>query len=215
MTVAERLRAVTPFRDDQTFAAAHRNASAGLLLAALFLVCPSGSASSSQAEGLAPPLATVADPGPAPDLQLTHLAGGLFELDELEGKVVLVNFWATWCPPCRKEMPALQRLSARLDTEPFVVLGVNVGEDPERIADFLQSLPVPLGFPILLDRGGDASRDWAVRVVPTTWVVDRGGRKVLRAVGEVDFDSPELIQQLQTLIDATPNGDGTSGPAHY
>jgi thiol-disulfide isomerase/thioredoxin len=87
--------------------------------------------------------------------------------------VVLINFWATWCPPCRKEMPALERLSTRLGADPFMVLGVNVGEDPERIADFLQSLPVPPGFPILLDRSGDASREWEVRVVPTTWVVDR------------------------------------------
>jgi len=205
---------VTPPREDQVFGVPRRHLKSWLLLAALLLVSPTGSASSNQAEGLAPPLATVADPGPAPDLQLPHLTGNLFELDELQGQVVLVNFWATWCPPCRKEMPALQRLSARLGAEPFVVLGVNVGEDPERIADFLQSLTVPLGFPILLDRGGDASREWAVRVVPTTWVIDRRGYKVLGAVGEVDFDSPELIHQLQTLIDAAPNGEATSDPAH-
>jgi len=205
---------VTPPREDQAFAIPRRDLKSRLLLAALLLVASSGSASSSQAEGLAPPLAAIAGPGPAPDLQLPHLTGNLFELDELHGQVVLVNFWATWCPPCRKEMPALQRLSARLGAEPFMVLGVNVGEDPERIADFLQSLTVPLGFPILLDRGGDASRDWGVRVVPTTWVVDRRGQKVLGAVGEVDFDNPELIQQLQTLIDAAPSGDTTSEPVH-
>ena len=123
-------------------------------------------------------------------------------LDELGDQVVLINFWATWCPPCRKEMPALQRLSERLAAEPFVVLGVNVGEDPERIGEFLQSLPVPAGFPMLLDRSGDASRAWGTRVVPTTWVVDRSGLRVLGAVGEVDYDSPELVEQLRTLIAA-------------
>ena len=205
---------MTPPRKDQAFGVPRRHVKSWLLLAALLLVASPGSASSRQAEDLALPLAAIADPGPAPDLQLPHLTGNLFELAELQGQVVLVNFWATWCPPCRKEMPALQRLSTRLGAEPFVVLGVNVGEDPERIADFLQSLAVPLGFPVLLDRGGDASRDWGVRVVPTTLVVDRGGQKVLRAVGEVDFDSPELIQQLQTLIDAAPNGEATSDPAH-
>jgi len=148
------------------------------------------------------PLRSVPEMLPAPELNLHDLAGGEFTFARAHDQVVLVNFWATWCPPCRKEMPALQRLSERLAGEPFIVLGVNVGEDPDRIADFLQSLPVYPGFPILLDRNGDASRVWQARVVPTTWIVDREARKVLGAVGEVDFDSPELIEQLRPLINA-------------
>jgi thiol-disulfide isomerase/thioredoxin len=151
-----------------------------------------------------PPLNEVPEPLPAPGLDLPDLAGTPFTLAQVDGQVVLVNFWATWCPPCRKEMPALQRLSQRLGGEPFAVLGVNVGEDQERIEDFLQSLPLPPGFPILLDRSGDASRAWGVRVVPTTWVIDRGANRVLGAVGEVDFDSPELVEQIWGLIAADP-----------
>jgi hypothetical protein len=110
-------------------------------------------------------------------------------------------------------MPALQRLSQRFEGEPFAVLGVNVGEDPERIEDFLQSLPVSPEFPMLLDRGGDAARAWDVRVVPTTWVVDREARKVLGAVGEIDFDSPELLNQLRALVEAEPHRDGAPRPS--
>jgi thiol-disulfide isomerase/thioredoxin len=150
------------------------------------------------------PLNEVPEPVPAPGLDLPDLAGVPFTLAQVEGQVVLVNFWATWCPPCRKEMPALQRLSQRLGREPFAVLGVNVGEDPARIEVFLQSLPVSLGFPILLDRSGDAAKAWNVRVVPTTWVIDRETRKVLGAVGEVDFDSPDLMEQLGVLLSADP-----------
>jgi thiol-disulfide isomerase/thioredoxin len=171
-------------------------------LAALLLLSIAGIASSAKSEYGHQPLTTVADPVPAPELRLPDLTGDLVELDGLEGRVVLVNFWATWCPPCRREMPALQRLSERLGTEAFRVLGVNVREGPERIANFLQSLPVPPGFPILLDRSGETSRAWGVRVVPTTWVIDRGTNRVLGAVGEVDFDSPELVEQLWVLIAA-------------
>jgi thiol-disulfide isomerase/thioredoxin len=159
------------------------------------------------AAATAPSLRSVSDPVPAPALALPDLAGSPFTLAQVEGQVVLVNFWATWCPPCRKEMPALQRLSQQFAGEPLTVLGVNVGEDPERIKDFLQSLPVPLDFPMLLDRSGDTAKAWNVRVVPTTWVIDPQTRKVLGAVGEVDFDSPELVEQLRALIEVKLPGD--------
>jgi thiol-disulfide isomerase/thioredoxin len=163
-----------------------------------------GDPNRSMTSGSGQPLRAISEPIPAPELRLKDLGGTEYGITDLLGRVVLVNFWATWCPPCRKEMPALQRLSQRLRGEPFAVLGVNVGEDPERIEDFLQSLPVPPDFPMLLDRSGDAAKAWNVRVVPTTWVVDRETRKVLGAVGEVDFDSPELVEQLGVLIAADP-----------
>jgi thiol-disulfide isomerase/thioredoxin len=168
------------------------------------LLCAALAGCWTAAAAATPPLREVPEPLPAPGLDLSDLAGTPFTLAQLEGQVVLVNFWATWCPPCRKEMPALQRLSQRLGGEPFMVLGVNVGEDPERIEDFLQSLPLPPGFPILLDRSGDASRAWGVRVIPTTWVIEGRANRVLGAVGEVDFDSPELVEQLWVLIAADP-----------
>lgn len=187
-----------------------RKATAWALLAALTLFCTAGIASSPQREEVARTLAPLAAPLAAPELRLPDLEGRLVNLDELGDQVVLINFWATWCPPCRKEMPALQRLSERLGAEPFVLLGVNVGEDAERIRGFLQSLPVAPGFPMLMDRSGAAARAWETRVVPTTWVIDRSGFRVLGAIGEVDYDSPELVEQLRSLIAREP----TAGVRH-
>jgi thiol-disulfide isomerase/thioredoxin len=146
----------------------------------------------------------LAEPGPAAELALQGLDGRDYTLADFEGRVLLVNFWATWCPPCRKEMPALERLAQHFEDAAFQVVGVNVGESVDRIHGFLETLPVPPGFPMLLDRDGAVSRDWGARVVPTTLVVDRESRVVLGAVGEVDFDSPDLREQLRRLMPERP-----------
>ena len=136
------------------------------------------------------------------------LDGRDYGLADFEGLVILVNFWATWCPPCCKEMPALERLAQHFEGDAFVVIGVNVGESMERAQDFLQILPVLPVFPMLLDRDGSVSQAWHARVVPTTWVVDRNGHIVLGAVGEVDFDSPELRGEIQTLLPGSGDAAG-------
>ena len=145
-------------------------------------------------------LKPLAEPRTAPELGLVALDGREYGLADFGGRVILVNFWATWCPPCRKEMPALQRLAQHFPGAAFEVVGVNVGESVDRIQDFLQTLPVLPDFPMLLDRDGSVSQAWQARVVPTTWVVDREGRIILGAVGEVDFDSPDLHGQIQALL---------------
>jgi len=179
----------------------------GVLAVLLLLsVAPLWAQSGAPAQILQP----LTDPHTAPELGLVALDGREYGLADFEGRVILVNFWATWCPPCRKEMPALQRLAQHFQGEAFEVVGVNVGESVERIQDFLQTLPVLPDFPMLLDPDGSVSQAWHARVVPTTWVVDRSGDIVLGAVGEVDFDSPDLRGQLQALIrgsgDAEANG---------
>jgi thiol-disulfide isomerase/thioredoxin len=152
-------------------------------------------------------LQPLAEPRPASEFALQGMDGGEYTLADFEGRVLLVNFWATWCPPCRKEMPALERLAQHFDGAPFQVIGVNVGETEDRIQDFLQTLPLPPGFPMLLDRDGAVAQAWGARVVPTTLVVDSEARIVLGAVGEVDFDSPELREQIRRLIPATPGAE--------
>ncbi|WP_296759103.1 TlpA disulfide reductase family protein [Thioalkalivibrio sp.] len=153
-------------------------------------------------------LKPLAEPRAAPALALEALDGREYGLADFEGRVILVNFWATWCPPCRKEMPALARLAQHFQGEAFEVVGVNVGESVERIQDFLQTLPVLPAFPMLLDPDGSVSQAWHARVVPTTLVVDRNGHLVLGAVGEVDFDSPDLRGQLQALIPGSGDAEG-------
>jgi thiol-disulfide isomerase/thioredoxin len=175
------------------------------LAAALLLsVAPLWAQSGVPAQVLKP----LAEPRAAPEFELVALDGRQYGLTDFEGRVILVNFWATWCPPCRKEMPALARLAQHFQGEGFEVVGVNVGESVERVQDFLQTLPVLPDFPMLLDPDGSVSQAWHARVVPTTWVVDTEGRIVLGAVGEVDFDRPDLRGQIQALMSGSGDAEG-------
>ena len=94
-------------------------------------------------------------------------------LTAYRGRVVLVNFWATWCEPCREEMPALQALQDKLGKERLVVLAVNYGESPEKVQQFVHHTPVD--FPLLLDRHMEAAKAWGVRVLPTSFVLGQDG----------------------------------------
>jgi thiol-disulfide isomerase/thioredoxin len=135
---------------------------------------------------------------PAPLLVLPSLSGPSVDLGALRGKVVLVNFWAVWCPPCRKEMPSMNRLMSKLEGRPFTILGVNEGESPEEINAFLRQVPV--NFPILLDRQGELLKSWRVFAFPTSYVVDKRGNLRLGLFGSIEWDSPEAVAQLEQLL---------------
>lgn len=150
-----------------------------------------------------PPLShslTEVTPKPAPALKLADLDGRPHDLAAFRGKVVLINFWATWCPPCRREMPSMERLSRALANEPFRVLAVDVGEDAETIEGFFSQLDTAPTFPILLDSQGSAMQAWQVGGLPTTFLVDKQGRVVAQAIGGREFDHPEVVQAIRTLL---------------
>ena len=113
--------------------------------------------------------------------------------------MVVVNFWATWCPPCRREMPSLERLDRATADEEVVVLAVNVGEDRDAVAAFVATLDPPPGFPILLDEHLVTSGPWRVQGLPTTVVVAPDGRIAYRAIGGREFDHPDLVRVLLEL----------------
>lgn len=139
-------------------------------------------------------------PQPAPALKLKGLDGQLHDLAQLKGRVVLINFWATWCPPCRREMPSMERLSQALKGEAFSVLAVDVGEDPDTIDAFTSQLDATLGFPILLDTRSRAMQAWKVAGLPTTFLVDKQGRIVASAIGGREFDHPEIVRAIRELL---------------
>ncbi|MGD9783644.1 MAG: TlpA family protein disulfide reductase [Hyphomicrobiaceae bacterium] len=132
----------------------------------------------------------------APGFELSDLDGGSQSLDALAGRVLIVNFWATWCPPCRAEIPSMQRASELLGDD-AVMIGVHVGGDADQIWTFLADMAVT--FPVLIDKSGAVSRAWGTIGLPTTFVVDRQGRQVLRAIGERDWADPAILDQIRAL----------------
>ncbi len=123
----------------------------------------------------------------ATDFTMASLGGGEVTLSELRGQYVLVNFWATWCIPCRKEMPYLQEVHDK--HEDLVVLAVNMGEDEERVQPFIDDMGFT--FPVLLDPSDDLTREHNVRGLPVSFIVGPDGDIVYRRVGEIlpeEFD---------------------------
>jgi len=150
-----------------------------------------------------PPLShslTLQAPKPAPPLKLKDLDGRTHDLARLRGRVVLINFWATWCPPCRREMPSMERLSQALEGEAFVALAVNVGEDAGTIGAFTSQLDTEPTFPILLDTRSLTLQAWKVAGLPTTFLVDSQGRIIASAIGGREFDHPEIVKAIRELL---------------
>jgi thiol-disulfide isomerase/thioredoxin len=137
---------------------------------------------------------------PAKDFTLPDLDGKPHQLSDYRGKVVLVNFWATWCPPCRREMPSMERLSQRLKGQPFAILAINQQEEADQVFVFTgQMEPFPT-FPILFDPDSATAHAWGVLGLPASFIVDRQGRVVYRAMGGREFDHPEIEQAIRTLL---------------
>lgn len=133
----------------------------------------------------------------APDFTLPDLAGKARRLTGLRGQVILMNFWATWCAPCRAEMPAMERLYQELKDDGFAIVAVNFAETAEQVAPFVKELR--LHFPVLLDQEGQVGRLYRVFSLPTTYLLDRHGTLVGRVVGAREWDSPEAKRLIRAL----------------
>ena len=136
----------------------------------------------------------------AKNFTLPDLDGKPHKLSDYRGKVVLVNFWATWCPPCRREMPSMERLSQRLKDQPFVILGINQQEDPEQVFVFTAQVDPSPNFHILFDPNSKIANAWGVRGLPASFIVDQQGRVVYRAMGGREFDHPEIERAIRKLF---------------
>jgi peroxiredoxin len=135
--------------------------------------------------------------GATPALELSDLDGKVHRLADYRGRAVLVNFWATWCEPCRAEMPSFERLRAS-EAQRVTVLAVNLAEPESRIRKFLDATPVR--YPVLLDRDGTTARAWQARMLPATYVIGPDGKIRYRHVGELDWSSPEVRELLLKLL---------------
>ena len=132
-------------------------------------------------------------------LPLAGSAGENLALSDLRGQVVLLNFWATWCPACSAERPSLQTLYNHYREEGLTVLAVNIGESPAQVQAFVEDNGIP--FPVVLDMDRNVSFAHGVHGIPTSFIIDREGYIVGRMVGPVDWDSPQVHAAFQELLE--------------
>ncbi len=135
---------------------------------------------------------------PAPDFTLKSRSGENIKLSEQRGQVVMINFWASWCGPCRQEMPLLEKLYQRYEPMGFTLLGVNVEENSDDALRWLKNLDI--SFPILLDTQNKTSELYSVMAMPTTLLIDRDGNIRFLHQGYVPGVEDEYEQQIRTLI---------------
>jgi thiol-disulfide isomerase/thioredoxin len=133
-----------------------------------------------------------------PPLRLPDLEDQPWELAQERGRPVLLNFWATWCEPCRAEMKSLEALQAQFAAQRLKVVAVNFKEGREPVRHFREVQG--LSLTMVRDAYGEAARAWSVRSFPTTFVINAAGHAVLRIEGELDWGSPAVAQRLQPFL---------------
>ena len=135
----------------------------------------------------------------APALKLQDMDEETVDLKDLKGKTVVVNFWATWCPPCRREMGSLERLHQATKDKNVEVIAVDIGEDEDAVFAFLGELDPSPEFKVLFNEDGSLMQSWKVRGLPTTFIINPKGEIAYRAVGGREFDHPEIIKAITDL----------------
>ena len=141
----------------------------------------------------------------APAFELERLDGGRLSLESLHGRVVLLNFWATWCPPCEEEMPAMERLHQKFAGQPFELVAVSVDEDRKAVTSFRERLG--LRFPILLDPRRQVSNAYQTFRYPESFLIDPQGRIVSHFIGNREWDASSYVAQIRALLPpATASG---------
>ena len=135
---------------------------------------------------------------PPVDINLTDINDQQFILSEFKGKIVFLNFWTTWCPECRIEMPSMEKLHRKLKGKDFAMIAIDLQEPVSRVKTFLKKHP--LTFTILLDTRGNIARQFGIRAVPTTYILDRNGGIIGKALGSRRWDSKESIALFEHLM---------------
>lgn len=143
----------------------------------------------------------------APDFAQRDINGNYVSVTSLRGKVIVLNFWATWCPPCKKEIPGLERMYREYRSQGLEVVGVSTDSSERGIRDFLKESP--LSYRILRDTDGKISRLYGVYSLPTTFIIDRSGIVIKHFIGEQNWDSPKMRTSIESLLKSVSRGRGS------
>jgi thiol-disulfide isomerase/thioredoxin len=166
----------------------------GLIMSAASAAATSVSAEELRRMGLQPPKQRLE----SIDFELQDLSGATRRLSDFKGKVVFLNFWATWCGPCRFEMPSMEKLYQRFKDEGLEIVAVNLQEDRGSVQRFVEEYD--LSFPVLLDTTGRIGATYGARSIPTTYIVDREGFVLAGTVGTREWDTEEYIRFFEKLL---------------
>ena len=144
--------------------------------------------------------AVATEKGPAPDISVVSItSGNILKLSDLKGKVVLLNFWATWCPPCREEIPSMMKLNTLMAGKPFQMVAVSMDEGGKpAIESFFKGSGFSL--PTYLDAGGTSAKSYGITGVPESFIIDKRGILVKKIIGGFAWDSPEAVAFLEGLM---------------
>ncbi|HEY1374857.1 MAG TPA: TlpA disulfide reductase family protein [Candidatus Binatia bacterium] len=175
----------------------------GLIIALSLLLCVSGAPVRAQGKinykQLVPNLEPMKDNSATPDFTLVDPSGKKVSLKEYRGKLVMLNFWATWCVPCREEMPAMERLYQQYKNKGFVILGVDVKDSKKDAFGFLKELKI--SYPIVLDPDGEVGLLYGAWGLPTTYLIGPKGEGLARLWGPAAWDGAGAKQLVQDLLD--------------
>jgi peroxiredoxin len=170
----------------------------GALFIGLLLILSAGFSGNAFAQDDQAPIQVLEPRKNVQEFSLPDLNGKMVNLKDFRGKVVFVNFWATWCPPCRDEMPSMEQIYREYRDKGLVMLGINFMEPPSTIKPFIETHK--LTFPILLD-SGTVMVLYGVLGLPATYLIDRQGKAAARALGARDWTHKESVQIIRKLLD--------------
>ncbi|MES9872274.1 MAG: TlpA disulfide reductase family protein [Candidatus Sedimenticola sp. 6PFRAG7] len=144
------------------------------------------------------PLEPLKNGGMVPDFVLSDLQGNEHRPGDFQGRVLIINFWATWCPPCRAEMPSMGRMLENFKGSPISLLAVAMSQKHKQVQQFADKHPQP--FPLLPDADGKVSAAFNVQGLPTTYLADKNGRLVYRVQGGREWDSERMTRAIELLL---------------
>lgn len=138
------------------------------------------------------------------ELSFPDTNGDVVNMTDFKGKVVLLNFWATWCPPCVKEMPSMQRLKDHFSDQPFEIIALSAGEETKAVNAFLSQLKTEFTFPILLDSEGVSFMALGIKGLPMSFILNKEGKRIMTILGGREWDDQIQITLIKNALENKP-----------